>query len=460
MKTTKKPWQGRFKEPTDSFTESFTASISFDQRLYYYDILASRAHAQMLHKVGVFTSDELQEVLSGLDTVLSSIETGELEWSDSLEDVHMNIESWLIDKIGEPAKKLHTGRSRNDQVVTDLKLFLRDHITITQDGLKVFQKILLDLADSECETIIPGFTHLQIAQPVILGHYFLAWFEMIQRDIERLDDCYERVNVMPLGSAALSGSNFDLDRVFTAELLGFKAITKNSIDTVSDRDFVIEFISVASIIMTHFSRFSEEIILWASSMYQFIELPDRFCTGSSIMPQKKNPDMLELIRGKSGRVFGDLISILTIMKAQPFAYNRDNQEDKPPLFDTVDTVLGCLQALIEILPNIKINHEMLEKSANLGYSTATDLADYLAKQGIPFREAHEIVGKIVALAISKKKSLHELDIQDYRSIHSDIDEKIISVTSLQNSVQSKNTFGGTSPNEVKKQIKAARKLLA
>ncbi|MGD8208103.1 MAG: argininosuccinate lyase, partial [Thiohalocapsa sp.] len=337
-----KPWGGRFSEPTDAFVEAFTASVEFDRRLYRYDIEGSRAHARMLAKVGVITAEDRDRILAGLDQILEEIESGRFGWSVSLEDVHMNIEARLTERIGEAGKRLHTGRSRNDQVATDIRLYLRDQIDHLRAEIRRAQAALLDLAEREADAIMPGFTHLQVAQPVSFGHHMLAWFEMLERDHERLGDCRRRVNVMPLGSAALAGTSFPIDRAYTAELLGFERPSANSLDAVSDRDFAIEFCAVGALISTHVSRFAEELVLWASAQFGFVDLPDRFCTGSSIMPQKKNPDVPELLRGKSGRVAGNLVALLTLMKAQPLAYNKDNQEDKEPLFDTVDTLRGSL----------------------------------------------------------------------------------------------------------------------
>ena len=358
-----KPWGGRFSEPTDAFVERFTASVEFDKRMYHHDINGSLAHAKMLTHVGVLTEEEHQQIVDGLETIRSEVELGQFQWSVALEDVHMNIEARLTEKIGVTGKKLHTGRSRNDQVATDIRLYLRDEIDSIADALTFLQRGLIALAAQETDTIMPGFTHLQTAQPVTFGHHLLAWNEMLERDYGRLLDCRKRANQSPLGAAALAGTTYPIDRAMTAELLGFDAPTENSLDSVSDRDFAIEFTAFASLVMTHLSRFSEELVLWTSAQFNFIELPDRFCTGSSIMPQKKNPDVPELVRGKVGRVNGHLISLLTLMKSQPLAYNKDNQEDKEPLFDTIDTIKDCLKAYGDMVPAIKPKRDVMEEAA-------------------------------------------------------------------------------------------------
>ncbi|HRH90298.1 MAG TPA: argininosuccinate lyase, partial [Agitococcus sp.] len=388
-------WGGRFSEATDAFVAEFTASVNFDKRLYKHDIQGSIAHATMLAKVGVLTNIERNAIINGLMSIMQEIEAGQFDWRVDLEDVHMNIESRLTDRIGIAGKKLHTGRSRNDQVATDIRLYLRDEIDQTRAILRRLQTGLLDLAEREASTIMAGFTHLQTAQPVTFGHHLLAWFEMLVRDDERLADCRKRVNRMPLGSAALAGTTYPIDRAYTAELLGFEAVCENSLDAVSDRDFAIEFCAAASLTMMHLSRMSEELILWNSQQFKFVDIPDRFCTGSSIMPQKKNPDVPELVRGKTGRVNGHLISLLTLMKGQPLAYNKDNQEDKEPLFDALDTLQASLRAFADMVPALKPNREAMREAALRGFATATDLADYLVKRGTAFRDAHEIVGKAV-----------------------------------------------------------------
>lgn len=454
-----KPWGGRFSESTDAFVEEFTASILFDQRLYRHDIQGSRAHARMLEKTGLLNTIEVEQILSGLDEIEKSIEKGELKWQISLEDVHMNIEARLTDRIGIAGKKLHTGRSRNDQVATDIRLWLRDQVDGISHELRRLQHALVELAAREADTILPGFTHLQVAQPITFGHHMLAWFEMLQRDFERLQDCRKRINVMPLGAAALAGTTYPIDRQYTAELLGFDHPARNSLDAVSDRDFAIEFTSAAALIMMHLSRFSEELVLWTSAQFDFIRLPDRFCTGSSIMPQKKNPDVPELVRGKSGRVFGHLFALLTLMKGQPLAYNKDNQEDKEPLFDTVDTLLGSLRAFADMMPHVQPKPEKMRKAAMQGFSTATDLADYLVRKGLPFRDAHEVVGKAVALGVETGRDLSEMRLEELQSFSSSIDQDVFEVLTLEGSVAARNHLGGTAPEQVKQQVQMARSLL-
>src|SRR5699024_3256874 len=422
MSKQNKLWGGRFSESTDEFVQAFTASVNFDQRMYAQDIQGSKAHATMLADVGVLTAEERDAIVEGLSTIQQEIEAGEFQWSVALEDVHMNIESRLTDLIGVTGKKLHTGRSRNDQVATDIRLWLRDSIDAIDAELLRLLQGLLTLAEREADTIMPGFTHLQTAQPVTFGHHLLAWFEMLVRDRARLADCRQRVNVMPLGSAALAGTTFPINREHTAELLGFAGICENSLDAVSDRDFAIEFCALAALTMTHLSRMSEELVLWTSAQFNFINLPDRFCTGSSIMPQKKNPDVPELVRGKTGRVNGHLISLLTLMKSQPLAYNKDNQEDKEPLFDAVDTLHGSLRAFADMVPAIEPNREAMREAALKGYSTATDLADYLVRAGLPFRIAHEVVGKAVAYGIEEKKDLSEMSLEELQQFHDCIAE--------------------------------------
>ena len=451
-----KPWGGRFTESTDAFVESFTASVEFDRRLYRYDIEGSRAHARMLSKVGVISQTECDAILGGLDRIEGAIERGEFEWSIGLEDVHMNIEARLTAMIGDAGKKLHTGRSRNDQVATDLRLYLRDQIDSACQELRRLQDALLTVAEREAATLMPGFTHLQVAMPVTFGHHMLAWFENLQRDRERLRDCRKRVNLMPLGSAALAGTSFPIDRHYTAELLGFDSPAENSLDAVSDRDFVIEFCACAALVLTHLSRFSEELVLWASAQFDFVDLPDRFCTGSSIMPQKKNPDVPELVRGKSGRALGNLVGVLTLMKAQPLAYNKDNQEDKEPLFDTVDTLLGCLRAFADMVPAIRTKADNMLRAAASGYSTATDLADYLVRKGVPFRDAHEIVGTAVRLAIDSGRQLSELSLAELQQLSREIGQDVFEVLTVEGSVASRNHFGGTAPEQVKAAVVRAR----
>ena len=455
-----KPWGGRFTEPTDAFVERFTASVSFDQRLYHHDINGSLAHANMLTKVGVLTDDEYSAIQTGLEEIRADIEAGRFNWSVTLEDVHMNIEAALTDKIGITGKKLHTGRSRNDQVATDIRLYLRDEIDAIAKELTRLQSGLISVAEREAATIMPGFTHLQTAQPVTFGHHLLAWNEMLTRDFSRLLDCRKRVNQSPLGAAALAGTTYPIDRAYTAELLGFEAPTENSLDSVSDRDFAIEFASFASLLMTHMSRFSEELVLWTSAQFNFIDLPDRFCTGSSIMPQKKNPDVPELVRGKVGRVNGHLISLLTLMKSQPLAYNKDNQEDKEPLFDIIDTVKDCLKAYADMVPAITAKADVMEEAARRGFSTATDLADYLVRKGMPFRDAHEVVGKSVAYGIETDKDLSEMTLEELQQFSDIITQDVFDVLTLIGSVSARDHIGGTAPNQVKAAAERARQLLA
>lgn len=455
-----KPWGGRFSEATDAFVERFTASVSFDQRLFHHDINGSIAHATMLAKAGVLTADDLHKIQQGLEDIRQQINAGQFDWSISLEDVHMNIEARLTESIGIAGKKLHTGRSRNDQVATDIRLYLRDEIDAISKELTRLQTGLVDLADREFDTIMPGFTHLQTAQPVTFGHHLLAWFEMLQRDYGRLLDCRKRLNYSPLGAAALAGTTYPIDRHYTAELLGFTAPTENSLDSVSDRDFAIEFCAFASILMTHLSRMSEELVLWTSSQFSFINLPDRFCTGSSIMPQKKNPDVPELVRGKTGRVNGHLIALLTLMKSQPLAYNKDNQEDKEPVFDAIDTVKDCLRAFADMIPAIQPKKEKMYEAAKRGFSTATDLADYLVRKGVPFRDAHEIVGKSVGYGVKTGKDLSEMSLQELQQFSNAIEQDVFAVLTLEGSVAARNHIGGTAPVQVKAAAKRAKESLA
>jgi argininosuccinate lyase len=455
-----KLWGGRFTEPTDAFVERFTASVTFDKRLYAVDIRGSIAHATMLAEVGVLTSVELQQIVSGLTDIKAEIEADTFVWSVKLEDVHMNIESSLTDRIGPTGKKLHTGRSRNDQVATDIRLFVRDEIDEICALLRATQSGILQLAELNIDTIMPGFTHLQIAQPVTFAHHLLAWFEMLQRDYGRMTDCRKRLNVCPLGAAALAGTTFPIDRELTASLLGFDQPTANSLDSVSDRDFAIELCAAASLIMTHLSRFSEELVLWTSTQFDFIDMPDRFCTGSSIMPQKKNPDVPELVRGKSGRVTGHLVSLLMLMKGQPLAYNKDNQEDKEPLFDTLDTVKDCLKAYAAMVPAIKAKKDNMRMAAAKGYATATDLADYLVNKGMAFRDAHEVVGKSVAFGIKAGCDLSELTLSQLQQFSSVIEQDVFTVLTLEGSVNARKHIGGTAPLQVRAAIAHARKILS
>jgi len=453
----KKLWGGRFSELTDLLVETFTESVSFDWRLYPHDIDGSIAHARMLAKVGVLTRAEAAKIVAGLVRIRRDIEQGRFRWDPALEDVHMNIEQRLTERIGELGKKLHTGRSRNDQVATDLRLYLRHRIDQIAGLLKLCGTRLLDLAEREADTILPGFTHLQIAQPVTFGHHMLAWREMLERDRARLADCRRRVNVLPLGAAALAGTVYPIDRAYTAKLLGFDAVAENSLDAVSDRDFAIEFAAAVALTMVHFSRMCEELVLWTNPLFGFVSLPDRFCTGSSIMPQKKNPDVPELIRGHAGRAVGGLVALLTLMKSQPLAYNRDNQEDKPTVFDLVDTVTECLQVFAELVPAIAVNREACRAAAAKGYATATDLADYLVCKGVPFRDAHHAVGAAVGYAAKKGVDLAELKLDELRRFSPRIGTDVYKCLTPEGSVAARNHFGGTAPAQVRAAIRRARK---
>ena len=457
---TNQSWGGRFSEPVDAFVARFTASVTFDQRLYRHDIMGSIAHATMLAKVGVLTDAERDTIVDGLNTIQAEIEAGQFDWRVDLEDVHMNIEARLTDRIGITGKKLHTGRSRNDQVATDIRLWLRDEIDLILSEITRLQQGLLGQAEREAETIMPGFTHLQTAQPVTFGHHMLAWFEMLSRDYERLVDCRKRLNRMPLGSAALAGTTYPIDRELTCTLLGFDVVGGNSLDGVSDRDFAIEFCSAASIAMMHLSRFSEELVLWTSAQFQFIDLPDRFCTGSSIMPQKKNPDVPELVRGKSGRVVGHLIALVTLMKAQPLAYNKDNQEDKEPLFDTADTLIDTLRIYADMMRGVTVKPEAMRAAVLQGFATATDLADYLVKKGVPFRDSHEVVALAVRHAESQGVDLADLELETLRQFSPLIDEEVYAVLTPEGSLAQRDHVGGTAPNQVRAQIARHRARLA
>lgn len=452
----KKLSSARLTQPTDKFVEEFTASVQFDQRMFRQDIRGSIAHATMLAEVKVLTVDERDQIIAGLQQIEQEIENGDFEWSIAQEDVHMNIEARLIVLIGEVGKKLHTGRSRNDQVATDVRLYLRDMIEPIGQQLNRLQEALLNVAEREAETIMPGFTHLQTAQPVTFGHHMMAWYEMLVRDAERLQDCAKRANSLPLGAAALAGTTFPIDREMTASLLGFDRICLNSLDAVSDRDFAIEFNSFASILMMHLSRFSEELIIWSSAQFDFVDLGDAFCTGSSIMPQKKNPDVPELIRGKTSRVYGNMFNLLTLMKNQPLAYNKDNQEDKEPLFDTIDTLLGSLRVYADMISVITVKADNMRQAALRGYATATDLADYLVRKGTPFRDAHEVVGLSVAYGIKHKKDLSELTLAELQQFSANIDEDVFDVLTLEGSVAARDHLGGTAPEQVKAAIRKAR----
>ena len=451
-----KLWGGRFAESTDALMEQFSASVHFDQRLSPHDIEGSIAHATMLARVGVLSDPDRDAIIDGLKTIRADIEAGRFEWRAELEDVHMNIESALTDRIGEAGKKLHTGRSRNDQVATDTRLLLREETDAILAALRALQTVVVDLAEAEADTIMPGFTHLQTAQPVTFGHHLLAWYEMLGRDAERFSDCRRRVNCMPLGAAALAGTSFPIDRHLTAELLGFERLCHNSLDAVADRDFCVEFVAGCALLMTHLSRMSEELIMWTSAQFEFIELSDAFCTGSSIMPQKKNPDAAELVRGKTGRVLGHLTSLLVVMKAQPLSFNRDNQEDKEALFDSIDTVKACLSVYTAMLPGVQVKRERMRDAARRGFATATDLADYLVRKQVPFRDAHHIVGAVVRRAIETQCELGELSLEELKSFCPLIEADAFQVLSLEGSVTARNHIGGTAPSRVREEVARAR----
>jgi argininosuccinate lyase len=456
---TDKLWSGRFDEPVADRVKRFTASVTFDIRLAEFDIQGSIAHARMLRSAGLVSEQDLAAIENGLARIREDIRSGTFQWSLDLEDVHLNIERRLTDLIGEAGKRLHTARSRNDQVATDIRLYLRSAIDDVVTLVRTMQGALLDLAERHTETVMPGFTHLQVAQPVSFAHHLLAYFEMLARDRERFVDCRKRVNRLPLGAAALAGTSFAIDRVRVARELGFDSLCENSLDAVSDRDFAIEFCACAALLMTHLSRFCEELILWMSPRFGFIDLADRFCTGSSIMPQKKNPDVPELVRGKTGRVNGHLVALLTLMKGQPLAYNKDNQEDKEPLFDTVDTVTASLAVFTEMLGGIEVNAEAMRNAAKEGYATATDLADYLVKKGLPFREAHEAVAQAVRHAERTRKDLSELELRELKQFSVLIEQDVFQALTLEGSMAARNHVGGTAPAAVTAAIAKARQTL-
>jgi len=453
------PWSGRFDEPVAELVKRYTASIAFDQRLAEFDIEGSLAHARMLHAVEVLNAEDLAAIRQGLMQIRAEIRAGQFEWSLDLEDVHFNVEKRLTALIGDAGKRLHTARSRNDQVATDVRLYLRAAIDDIVDLIKAAQRALLELAAKHTDTILPGYTHLQVAQPVSYAHHLMAYFEMFARDAQRLADCRKRVNRLPLGAAALAGTTFPIDRIMVAKELGFDGVCENSLDAVSDRDFAIEFCAAAALVMTHLSRFCEEIIIWMNPRFAFIDLADRFCTGSSIMPQKKNPDVPELIRGKTGRVNGHLVALLTLMKAQPLAYNRDNQEDKEPLFDTVDTLTASLRLYTDLLGGIKVNADAMRKAALEGYATATDLADYLVRKGVPFREAHEMVAQAVRFAESRGCDLADLKLPDLQQFSPLIENDVYAALTLEGALKARGHIGGTAPARVKAAIVKARKSL-
>ncbi len=454
-----KAWSGRFHEPVSELVKQYTASITFDQRLAQCDIEGSLAHAQMLQQAGVLSAEDLNAIQQGMREILHEIAAGKINWSVDLEDVHMNVEHLLTEKVGDAGKRLHTGRSRNDQVATDIRLWLREEIDRIVLLINDFQSALVDLAEKNAEVVMPGFTHMQVAQPVSFGHHMLAYVEMLGRDCERMQDCRHRVNRMPLGAAALAGTTFPINREVTARLLGFEAICQNSLDAVSDRDFAIEFTAAASILMMHLSRLSEELIYWMSPRFGFIDIADRFCTGSSIMPQKKNPDVPELVRGKSARVVGHLMGLITLMKSQPLAYNKDNQEDKEPLFDTVDTLVDTLRIYADMMRGVSVKPKNLRAAVLQGFATATDLADYLVKKGLPFRDSHEVVARAVRLAEEQQKELSELPLEVLQSFSGLIEEDVYLVLSPEGSLNARNHIGGTAPVQVRAQVARWRKCL-
>ncbi len=454
------PWSGRFNEPVAELVKRYTASVGFDRRLAEFDIECSVAHARMLHAAAILSAGDLAAIERGLAQIRDEIRAGGFEWSLDLEDVHMNIESRLTAMIGEPGKRLHTARSRNDQVATDVRLFLRAAIDEIVTLIKAAQHGLLELAGRHTDTIMPGFTHLQVAQPVSYGHHLMAYFEMLARDAQRLTDCRKRLNRLPLGAAALAGTTFPIDRMMVARELGFDGVCENSLDAVSDRDFAVEFCAAAALVMMHLSRFCEEVIIWMNPRFAFIDLADRFCTGSSIMPQKKNPDVPELIRGKTGRVNGRLVALLTLMKAQPLAYNKDNQEDKEPLFDAVDTLTASLRVFAELLGGIKVNAEAMRRAALEGFATATDLADYLVKKGAPFREAHEAVAQAVRFAEGRGCDLAGLTLAELQQFSPLIGADVFAALTLEGALKARSHIGGTAPARVKAAIAKARKALS
>ena len=459
LNTKNTSWSGRFNEPVAELVKKYTASIGFDYRLAAFDIQGSIAHAQMLGAQKIISADDVKAIEQGLAEIAHEIEAGQFEWLLDLEDVHLNIEKRLTDKIGDAGKRLHTGRSRNDQVATDVRLWLRASADQVIVALKKLQLSLLDLAEAHFDTVMPGFTHLQVAQPVTLGHHLMAYVEMLSRDAQRFSDCRRRINRLPLGAAALAGTSYPIDRELVAKKLGFDGVCENSLDAVSDRDFAIEFTFAASLVMTHLSRLSEELILWSSPRFAFIDIADRFCTGSSIMPQKKNPDVPELVRGKTGRVYGHLTALLTLMKGQPLAYNKDNQEDKEPLFDSVDTLLVTLEIYADMMRGITVNKDNMRQAASEGFATATDLADYLVKKGMPFRDAHEVVALAVRYAVDKKVDLSDLPLATLQQFSSSIADDVYGVLTLEGSLNSRNHIGGTAPVQVKAAIARMRATL-
>ena len=457
---TEKPWSGRFTEKTDTGVEAFTSSIRLDRRLYSYDIEGSVAHCTMLAKAGIITEEEASQLIEGLGKIRREIERGDFQYHDSLEDIHMHIENRLIQQVGKVAMKLHTARSRNDQVALDIRMYLRHESRKILRLTAELRRAIVDAAEAHIDCLIPGYTHLQRAQPVLLAHHLMAYYEMFTRDAERFEDGLKRIDVLPLGSAALAGTPYPIDRSHTAALLGFSRVSANSIDAVADRDFIVEFLASASLAMVHLSRLSEELILWASAEFGFVELPDAFATGSSIMPQKKNPDVSELVRGKAGRVFGDLVALLTLLKGLPLAYNRDMQEDKAPLFDAVDTLKDCLRIYRQMLPRLRFNAATMAQAASSGYLNATELADYLVSKGVPFREAHGCAGKAVGYAVGRKKELHELTLAELREASGQIADDVFEFLDIQKSVDRRRSFGGTATENVREAVAVARRTMA
>ncbi len=454
-----KPWGGRFTEATNKLVEKFTSSIAYDWRLYPYDIAGSMAHATMLAKTGIITKKEASQIVRGLEEILREIAKGTFSFSVELEDIHMNIESRLIEKIGPVGGKLHTARSRNDQVALDIRMYLRDEISTIHDLLKSLQKVFVDMAERNHDVVLPGYTHVQRAQPVLFGHHLLAYYEMFERDRGRLTDCFRRTNMLPLGAGALAGTVLPIDRPYVAKQLGFSGLCENSMDAVSDRDFAIEFVAACAQIMMHLSRLSEELVIWSSSEFGFITISDAFTTGSSIMPQKKNPDVAELVRGKTGRVYGSLTALLTLMKGLPLAYNRDMQEDKEPLFDTSDTVSLSLSVFTEMLKDITVHKETMHRAAEDGFITATDLADYLVKKGMPFRQAHETVGRAVLHATKLGCGLANMPLAEYKKLSPQIGEDVYTAISVEASVGRRTSLGGTAPRNLHKRVAALKKKL-
>ena len=454
--TTKRMWGGRFTGATDKLVEEFNASVSFDKRLALQDIRGSIAHATMLGERHILSQDEVDGIIGGLTEIQRDVEAGRFEWKGELEDVHMNIERALTERVGAVGGKLHTARSRNDQVATDFRLWLRDETEALQELFTRLRRVLTEEAERHLGVIMPGYTHLQVAQPVLLSHHLMAYFEMFSRDEERLQDSLKRLNVSPLGAGALAGTGFPIDRERTAELLGFDRPAANSLDAVSDRDFALEFLSAASMAMMHLSRLCEELVLWSSQEFAFVTLPDSHTTGSSIMPQKKNPDVCELVRGKTGRVYGSLMALLTVMKGLPLAYNKDMQEDKEGVFDAADTLRACLTLIADMLPKITVNGSRTRHAAGRAYSNATDLADYLAKKGLPFREAHEVVGKLVALGLQEGKDLQDLGLESMQEVSSLIEEDVYAALNLEAVVDARTSYGGTARVQVEEQIAKAR----